>query len=130
MIKQFSSIWPIESTLEGSTTPGQSGPGNDGNEAIFHIPQSSIRMFSVISRTLVGLGGVLPHSRDEGGVFCSLNRLGPHIKSCSLWFASYFLSWKFTKKKKRFEGVDDVKRIKATKVHTESKEWFQKCFDQ
>ena len=38
---QFSSIWPIERTLSGATTPGQSGHGSDGNERILRIPQSS-----------------------------------------------------------------------------------------
>ena len=35
---QFSSIWPIDRTLSGITTLGQSGHGNDGNEEVFHIP--------------------------------------------------------------------------------------------
>ena len=38
---QFSSIWTIDRTLSGATTPGQSGPGSDGNEGVLHIPQSS-----------------------------------------------------------------------------------------
>ena len=38
---QFSSIWPIDRTLSGATTPGQSGPGNDGNEEVLCIPQNS-----------------------------------------------------------------------------------------
>ena len=38
---QFSSIWPIDKTLSGVTTPGQSGPGSDGNEGI-HSDGSSI----------------------------------------------------------------------------------------
>ena len=28
-------------TLSGTTTPGQSGTGGDGNEGVLHIPQSS-----------------------------------------------------------------------------------------
>ena len=28
--------------LTGATTPGQSGPGCNGNEGVLHIPQSSI----------------------------------------------------------------------------------------
>ena len=36
-----SSIWPINRTLSGTTTPSQSGPGSDGNEGVHHIPQSS-----------------------------------------------------------------------------------------
>ena len=38
---QFSSIWPENRTLSGTTTPGQSGPGSDGNEKVLHILQST-----------------------------------------------------------------------------------------
>ena len=38
---QFSSIQPIDGVLPGTTTPGQSGPGRDGNEGVLCIPQSS-----------------------------------------------------------------------------------------
>ena len=31
----------MEVTLISTTTPGQSEPGNNGNEETFHIPQSS-----------------------------------------------------------------------------------------
>ena len=34
---QFSSISPIERTLPGATTLGQSEPGSDSNEGLFHI---------------------------------------------------------------------------------------------
>ena len=37
----FSSIWPIDRTPSGNTTPGKSGPGSDGNEGVLRIPQSS-----------------------------------------------------------------------------------------
>ena len=30
----------IDGTLTGSTTVGQSGPGNNGNEGVVHIPKS------------------------------------------------------------------------------------------
>ena len=33
-------IWSIDRTFSGATTPGQSEPGNDCNEEVFHIPQS------------------------------------------------------------------------------------------
>ena len=36
-----SSIWPIDMTQSGATTPGHSGPGNGGNEGVLHISQSS-----------------------------------------------------------------------------------------
>ena len=55
-------------------TPGQSGPGSDGNEGVLRIPQSSsitvvltISLFNVIFRTL--FERVLPFSRDAVGVF-------------------------------------------------------------
>ena len=34
------SIWPIDRTLSGATTPGQNGPGSDGNEGILPTHQS------------------------------------------------------------------------------------------
>ena len=30
---------PIDRTLSGATTPGQSGPGSNGNEGVLRIPQ-------------------------------------------------------------------------------------------
>ena len=36
-----SSVWPIDRTLSGVTTPNQSGPGGDGNDGALRIPQSS-----------------------------------------------------------------------------------------
>ena len=38
---QFSSIWPIDRTLSGATTLGQSGPGSDSNEGVLCFSQSS-----------------------------------------------------------------------------------------
>ena len=38
--EQFSSIWPIDNTLSGATTPGQSRPGSDANNGVLRIPQS------------------------------------------------------------------------------------------
>ena len=35
------SVWPIDGTLSGVTTLGQSGAGSNGNEGIVCIPQSS-----------------------------------------------------------------------------------------
>ena len=40
-ITQFSSIWQIDRTLSGGTTPGQSEPGSDGDEGVLCIHQSS-----------------------------------------------------------------------------------------
>ena len=41
LITQFSSIWSIDRTLSGATTPGQSEPRSDSYEGVLHIPQSS-----------------------------------------------------------------------------------------
>ena len=35
---QFSSIRPIDRTLSGATTSGESGPGSDGNKEVLCIP--------------------------------------------------------------------------------------------
>ena len=37
-----SSIWPIEGTLTGTFTSGQSGAGSNSNEGVLHIPQTPI----------------------------------------------------------------------------------------
>ena len=50
----------MDRSLSGTTTPGQSGPGNDANEGVMRIPPKLqyywnriIKLFSVISRTLI-----------------------------------------------------------------------------
>ena len=74
----FSSIWPIDKTLSGDTTPGQSWPGSDGNEGVLHISQSfsifTIRLYSVLSRTL--FRRVFSFCWDAVGAFCSPSWLG------------------------------------------------------
>ena len=37
----FSSMWLTDRTLSGALTPSESGPGSNGNEEMFCIPQSS-----------------------------------------------------------------------------------------
>ena len=41
MSTQFSSIQTLDRTLSGTATPDQSGPGNDSNKGVLHIPQRS-----------------------------------------------------------------------------------------
>ena len=41
VITQFSSIWPIDRTLSGATTPGQSEPWSNSNEGVLRIPPNS-----------------------------------------------------------------------------------------
>ena len=70
---QISSIQPIDRTLSGATTPDQCGPGNDGNEEEFHIPQSSCVNGTSPSDCLVSyLGhslGIVPLYKEVVGVF-------------------------------------------------------------
>ena len=53
----FSSIWAIDKTLSGTTTPGQSGTGSDGNEGVLHIRQSSSVTGTSLSDCLVSYPG-------------------------------------------------------------------------
>ena len=54
---QLSSIWPIDRTLSGATTLGQSGPGGEGNEEVLRIPQSSSITGATPSDCLVSYPG-------------------------------------------------------------------------
>ena len=49
----FSFVLPIDSTLTGATTPGQSGPGSDGNKRVLGIPQNSSITGALPSDSLV-----------------------------------------------------------------------------
>ena len=77
-----SSIWLLDRTLSGATTPGQSGPGsNDKWRGTQHYPNIqgwslAIGWFYVISETFVW-GGILPLCRDA----FSHNRLGSIVSS-------------------------------------------------
>ena len=50
------SICPIDGTLKGTTSLGQSGPGSNGNEGVHNIPQSS-RIRASPSDSLVSYPG-------------------------------------------------------------------------
>ena len=60
--KYQSSIWPIDRTLSGATTPSQSGSESDGNEGVLHIPQNSSITRASLSDCLVSYPG---HSVGE-----------------------------------------------------------------
>ena len=65
---RFNSVYPIDRALSGATTPGQSGPGSNGNEGVLRIPKAP---------ALLGPHheGVLPLCRCVLSVFYSPNRL-------------------------------------------------------
>ena len=53
---------PLIGPLSGATTPGQSGPGTDGNEGVLYIPQSS----SITGTSPSDLASYPGHSLGEG----------------------------------------------------------------
>ena len=78
-----SSVWPIDRTLSGATTQGQSGPGSNGNESVLRISESSSISGASLSDCLMSypghsLVGGLRLCRDAVGVFYNLSRLGSH----------------------------------------------------
>ena len=80
------SIWPIDRTLSGIISPGQSGPGSNGNEGVLDIIQSSRAgaspsdcLGSYPGRSWMG-GGRLRFRRDVSGVFYSLIRQGHSLR--------------------------------------------------
>ena len=58
-----SSIWTIDGTLSGVTTPGQSEPVSNGNKGVIYIPFKSwilaIRWFNVMYATLIEGDGLI-----------------------------------------------------------------------
>ena len=63
--------------ISGATTPGQSGPGSNGNEGVLcitHYSNLTIRLFSVITWTLIGKE-VLSLCRVAVSVFYSPSQL-------------------------------------------------------
>ena len=89
---QFSSIWLIDWTLSGATTPGPSGPGNDVNEGVLRIPQSSSISGTSPSDCLVsypgpsfGVCGVLL-CREAAVVLYSPSPLGKLITLLSCFY--------------------------------------------
>ena len=62
---------PSIGPLSGATTPGQSGPGSDGNEGVLRIPQSSSIAGTSPSDCLVSYqdtrwgGGLTPLQRSS-----------------------------------------------------------------
>ena len=74
---QFSFIWPIDSTLLGATTPGQSEPRSNGNKEVLGIPQNSKItgmspsdcLVSYAGHSLLGGGGSYPSAEMQSGYF-------------------------------------------------------------
>ena len=74
---QFSTIWSIDWILSGATTPGQSGPGSDGNEGVLLISQSSSITGTSPSDCFVSYSGYsFPFCSGAAGVYYSPGWLG------------------------------------------------------
>ena len=86
------SIWPIDRTLSSATTPGQSGPGSNGNEGVHHIPKNSRTgalpsdLFRVVFRTFIGDGGLTPLQRRSQCVLQSQLTMLPYV---SFWINTF-----------------------------------------
>ena len=120
-----SSIWPIDRTLTGTTTLGQSGPGSDSNEGILQIPQSSGTGNS--PSDCLGLdtdrGGVLPRCSDAVGLFYFPSQMGwgggrlvivfngistsDRLFNVEIWSCKYFI---IREKKKETEWREKIKK--------------------
>ena len=84
----FSSIWPIDRTLSGAITPGQSGPGSDGNEGELHIPQSTSITGTSPSDFLVSY---LEHSLE--GSYPSAEKQSVYSTASADWQWSDWFHW-------------------------------------
>ena len=83
-----SSIWPIDRTLSGATTPGQSGLRSNGNEGIPQIPQISKAGASLLDGLMSYLGHSLGGRRSLTPLQrCSWCILQPHLTVLQFdWF--------------------------------------------
>ena len=92
-----SSIWPIDDTLAGTTTPSQSGTENKGNGGALHIGQPPglephyQMQFCIIPRTLVMV--MLALCRNAISVFYRLRPQGNGDRGEYYW---KLLLWKYS----------------------------------
>ena len=92
-----SSIWPVDRTQTDTTTPGQSRPETNDNEAVLHILESyrtgASPSVSLVSYSGDSLGIVLLLCRGEVSVFYSLSRQGGIIFSMlhCIFLISFFI---------------------------------------
>ena len=78
------SIWHIDRTLTGTTSPGQSGPGSNGNEGVLHITQSwrFIIRYSLVLYPGLLFVRVLPFYKEVVGIIYSFSRLSWQVLHC------------------------------------------------
>ena len=79
-----SSIWPIDRTLSGATTLGQSGSWSNGNEGVLYIPQSSSITGASLSDCLVSYS---KHSLEES--YSSVEMQSVYVTAPADWAITY-----------------------------------------
>ena len=68
------SIWSVDSTLSGATTPGQSGPRSNSNEVVLRAPVWQELHYQIVLYHILDTrcgGEVLPFCREVVDVFYS-----------------------------------------------------------
>ena len=94
----------MDRALSDATTPGQSGPGSNGNEGVLRIPQSPSITGTSPSDCLVSYQDThwrvgLPLCRGSVSVFYSPSRLGNQLKITVIYmpsFLPYNMHWDIT----------------------------------
>ena len=105
---QFSSIWPIDKTLSGATSPAQSGLGSNNHKSVLNITQSS--WIAGASPSIIYCH--IQHSRWMSLTFlqrCSrfilkLQPTGPGNRFVNwYWLGKVYVRWQSTRTKRKSE---------------------------
>ena len=94
------SIWPIDRTVSGVITPGQSGPENNSNEGLCHISQ--------ISKDVGGGGNFTLLQRCSQHIFTAPSDWAGEIRGWVGTFKITTLLWSTKILKKILETWDDL----------------------
>ena len=86
-----SSIWPIDRTLSGATTPDECGPSSNDNEGVFRIPQTFCITGVSPSDCLVSYPG---HSLGVGS-YRSVKKQSVYSTAPANWDDNYWSKWIF-----------------------------------
>ena len=85
-----SSIWPIDRTLSGATTPGQSGIGGKGNERVLHISQKAkVKLATIVDGNPKAPFSIATTQRCKEG-----HNSFPRIALLYPWNVPYIAEWK------------------------------------
>ena len=99
-------VWPIDKTLSGATTPGQSRPGNNGNGGVLHILQIS----KAGASTSDGLMSYIGHSFG-GKSYFSANMQLVHSTAPADWASELRINMRYHQKCWVGEGKDPTQGL-------------------